>query len=232
MAMEEIKERCVLNDGKEITSYKYSFSKIEREHLTFLLQNHDKNTIEFFIDQLERDFSLMHYTVFEWNQGTKADQVKKLLNMISKLDLALKDVYDISSGRFFPLPFRKCITQDDAMENNDPEENRRLKINEEARSKAETIREPLQRLVEVLMSAIEIEKLKKGMRRRADELNLAFVIAKEFITYIGVPRPHTGPFISVVDYCFEIIENKQGDHTRAIRQALKKLSYSCPARVI
>jgi hypothetical protein len=112
------------------------------------------------------------------------------------------------------------------MEEKDSDSNRHPRLSGEARSNAEAACQPVQKLIEDLRSAIEIEKLKRGARQGADELNLAFVIAKEFEKHIGAPRPCSGPFPDIIDYCFEIMGIKGKDRTRAIRQALKKLSCS------
>jgi len=217
--MEEIKER--FSPGR--ISYHYCFTKTEREHLTNLLQGHDNNATEIFIDQLERDFSLMYYRVLEQNQGSTSDQAIKVRDIIFKLELALKYINKISSGQFLPMP-RKCVSQDDLIGKKDSGENRHSKTNPGPISSAETARQPLQKVIEDLKSVIEIIKLRSG-RPAADELELALTIGKEFEKYIGVPRPHAGPFGSIVEYCYEIITTKKGDRTRAIRQAIKTLSH-------
>lgn len=224
--MIEIKSEYISDGGREIVCEQWVFTQTERDHLTNILQGHEKNNIEVFIDQLERDFSLMYYCVFESNQGSKADQVIKLRDIISKLELAFKHIDKISSGQFEVLRFWKCVCQDDLMEKKYSDLNPRSKISIRPRSNAEAARQPLQKLIEDLKAAIEITKLRRGARQRADELDLAFVIAKEFGKFIEVPHPHAGPFAPIVEYCYEIITNKKGDRTRAIRQALKKLSSS------
>lgn len=221
--MEERRDEYALDDGRTVVSHRWCFSETEKETLKRFLQGYDRQAVSAFIDQLERDFSLMYYLVFEGNQRTKADQIKALHDMISGFERAFKDASKISSGRFLPLPFRKCITQDDAMEKKDIEENRRWEINDEARLNAETLREPLRRVIGALKSAIEKEKLKPGQRRRADELNLASVVGKEFKKYFGMPRRGAGQFASVVDYCYEIVTKRKNDRSRAVRQAIKEL---------
>ncbi len=55
--MREIEKKQVLDDAEECISFQYCFTKDEREDLRrpLLFQGFKKETIDFFIDQLEFD---------------------------------------------------------------------------------------------------------------------------------------------------------------------------------
>lgn len=223
-------------DGKLINHADYFLSHEERDHLiNTILKNYKEEKVREFIDRVEMHLSMCLRIFHYFNPKSHADQIQKLDDMIKTLEAASDRCLQILAGRVIPIPPRQCnFLVGWRLEERIDARNSRGAINFAARRNARAANEALQGLIENLRSARQIEKAKQG-RPKADELDLAFAIAEDFKKFVGAPRPHTGPFQEVCEYCFDILENKIGtgnDRTRAIRQALKKLSSYSPPKTI
>ena len=211
-------------DGKQTTDHYYYFSIEERNHITGILEGYNKENTKEFIDRIELDIRTALRIQRDWNIKSHADQIEKIDSVIQKLEAASQCILQISSGRFKPIPPRQCnFLVEWTLEEKINRRNSRGSINFEAGKNARTAYQPIQSLIENLRTARPIEKKKSG-RPGVDELELAFEIAKKFKRFIGAPRPNTGPFPEICDYCLEIAGIKGNDRTRTIRKALKKLS--------
>jgi hypothetical protein len=228
MAMEDIEFKDINEiDAKQIIDHYYYFSADERNHITGILKNHNKENIKEFIDRVEIDIRTTFRIQRDWNPRSHADQIEKLDSVIKKIEAASKYILQIASGRFKPILPRQCnFLVEWTLEERRNSRDSRGAINFEAGRNARIIYQPIRLLVENLRSAWQIEKLKRG-RPRTDELEFTFQIAKNFKRFIGVPRPNAGPFPKICYYCFGIVGIKGNKRTRTIRQALKKASSSC-----
>jgi hypothetical protein len=218
-------------DGKQIVSHFYYLTREERNHFTEILKDHDRAKTEKFIGRIQMDMEFSRKILDdEWKSGSHADQVVKLNDAVKTLRAASKCLLRIRSSRLKVLPPRQCNFLVEWMKNSRDPHSHSTVILETSRD-AGIARQPIERLIENLKLAIKIEKVDRG-RPRADELDLAFQIAKRFKEFIGTPCPNSGPFTHIVEYCFEIVGIKGCDRTRAIRYALRKLSQSQPSKMI
>jgi hypothetical protein len=218
-------------DGKQVVSHFYYLTRKERNHFTEILKDHDKAKTEKFINDVQIDLEFSRRILDdEWKSGTHADQVVKLNDAVETLRAASECLLRIRSSRLKVLPPRQCNFLVEWMRNSKEPHSHSTVILETSRD-ARVAREALERLIENLKLAIRIEKVNRG-RPRVDELDLAFQIAKSFKELIGTPRPNSGPFTHIVEYCFEIVGIKGRDRTRTIRYALRKLSQPQPSKMI
>jgi hypothetical protein len=235
--MERIEFRDISEfDGKQIISHHYYLSIEERNHITEILKHPKEENTKEFIDHIELDLGMALNIQHNWNQGSHDDQIKRLDGMIKRIEGASKYILQICSGRIKPIPHRQCnFLVEWTLEERRNRRDSRSSINSEAGRNARIARPAIKALIENLKSARQMEKLKRG-RPRTDELELVFQIAKRFKQFIGPPRPNAGPFREICDYCFEIIGIKISSEptrpTRAIRQALQKLSSSQSTKTV
>ena len=221
-------------DGKPITAHAHYFSPDEQSKFREILGKHEGPKVEAFIRSIE---PFMDYTLrilHRLSAETHVDHKDKLFAKRRHFEAAYKDILEICSGRFQVLPARQCDHSNwDCQDVGNP----RVKIRRDIAFAASFLPKYLQEIIEGLKLALEIDKVKRGNRHKADSFFLGFQIAKSFEKYIGVPRPYSGPFPAIVNYCFDIIEKKDRDEhhykapdrTRAVRQALRKLaSYRSP----
>jgi hypothetical protein len=208
-------------DGRPITTHFYCFSPEERTHIQEILKKYKKPKVEAFVRSVELYMNFSQQILDDLNFKNRADHRDKLFAIKRRFEATYKDILQIRSGRFRILPPHQCdFVNYNCKDTGNPQE----KIRREVSFNSTLIGEHLPEIIKNLTLAVEIEKVKRGGRRKADEFLLASQIAKSFKKYIGIPRPFAGPFGEIVQYCFGVIGIKGEDRTRAIRQAIKKLS--------
>lgn len=193
------------------------FSQGTRDRFLKTLKNYDRKKVQKFISLVESDLSFAYQLLNEKQNIYLKFDLEKWIKYSEEL---LKIFKEISGNKKIIPPPRKCnIFSDNFL--NDPwwQIIIHLKIN------ADKMIEPLQDFIKNLKEAYKLETLSKG-RPFADKFNLAYQIARRFQKYIEQPRQYSGPFSEIIDHCFNILGFKGSDRSRAIRQALKKLSQS------
>ena len=211
-------------DGKPITAHSYYFSREERTHLQGILKEYKKEKVELFMRPVETYMDYTRRILDHLNLHDRASHRDKLFKVKKHLEAVYKDIVNIKSGRFHVLPARQCSPEHWDYQDI---ENPRIKIRRETAFATSILgtSEYLQKIIENLTLALEIEKGKRG-DHNADQFLLVFQIARAFKKYIRAPHPYSGPFPAIINYCFGIIGFKGKKHTRAIRQALRKLRSS------
>jgi hypothetical protein len=221
-------------DGKPIAAHAYCFSPEEQADLRKFLKKHEEPKIEAFMRCIEVYVDYTRRILDRSNLRNRAAHRDKLSALRRRCEATYKDILQICSGRFQVLPPHQC---DPADWNFQDTGNPRVKIRREIAFATAILSTPeyLQKIIENLTSALEIEKVKRGEHYKADEFLLAFQIAQSFKKYIGMPRPYAGPFSGICKYCFDIIGMKMGERKnmqRTINAALKKLASAAPAKAI
>lgn len=220
-------------DGKSITRHAYYFSPEEQSHLRKILKEYEEPKIEAFMRSIEIYVDYTRRILDHLNLCDRTAHRDKLFKIRKHLEAAHKDIINIASGRFQVLPARQCNPEHwDCQDIENP----RVKTRREIAFATAILATPeyLQKIIENLIFALGIEKGKRG-GHNADQFLLAFQIGKTFERYIGRAHSYSGPFPEICEYCFEIVGikgGKENDRTRAIRQALKKLSSSSPIKSI
>jgi len=220
-------------DGKPITAHSYYLSQDEQVKIREILKEYREPKVEAFMRSIEIYMDYTRRILDYLNLRDRAAHRDKLFKVKKCLEAAHKNVLNIKSGRFHVLPARKCSPEHWDYQDI---ENPRVKIRREIAFAASILgtSEYLQKIIENLTLALEIEKGKRG-DHNADQFLLAFQTAQSFNKYIEKPHPSSGTFPRVCRYCFEIVgikSGKKGDRSRAIRQALKKLFSSSPTKTI
>jgi hypothetical protein len=214
-------------DGKPITAHSYYLSQDEQIKLREILKEYREPKVEAFMRSVEIYVDYTRRILDHLNLHDRAAHRDKLFKLRKRLEAAHKDILKIQSGRFQVLPARQC---DPVHWDYQDIENPRVKIRREIAFAAAILATPeyLQKIIENLTLALEIEKGKRG-DHNADQFLLAFQIAQSFNKYIEKPHPSSGPFPRICHYCFEIVgikSGEKGNRSRAIQQALKRLSSS------
>jgi len=207
-------------DGKPITSHAYYFSPEEQTYFHETLKGCEEQKVKAFMREIEIYLDYTQRILDHLNSKNRAAHRDKLFRLKTHYQAVYKNVLEIRSGRFQILPPRQC---DPSEWNFQDTKNTKVKVRREIAFAAAILSTPeyLQKIMENLETALEIEKVKRGGGRKADEFGLALQIAKSFKRNIGIPRPWSGPFPNIIIYCFDIIGIKGNDRTRAIRQAIK-----------
>lgn len=204
-------------DGKPITAHAYYFSPEEKGHLRKILKEHEEPRVEAFIRSVEMYVDYTRRILDHSYRWKRTLHRKKLSATIKHYEAAKKDTLKICSGRFQVLPPRQC----DVVNYYGKEtENLREKVRRDIVFANSFLPDHIEELIIGLRSALELEKVKRGDRHKADEFLLAFQIAQAFKKHVGVPRPYSGPFPIIVGYCFGMAGIKGADRSRAVRQAL------------
>ena len=227
LAILELQEKNSF-DGKPEIRRLYGFTEKTRTEFKKMLKNYDKEKAENLINRIDSDVG--NFLAARYALRNRQDlHVKRLENVINKLDRANRNILKIYSGRI-RVPLQPKHSYPYKFENpNDPFSG---DIFEEVKgscyANARIAFKSLQDLIRNLKSAVSIERRKRS-RPRADEDDLAFQIAMWFKEFIGQPRPLAGPFPKIVQEYFQICGIK-GDIMRrdTIQSALKKLSSSFP----
>lgn len=195
----------------------FYFNEDEREELKDLLREYDKNKVKKFISLVESDIS---FALQCSRERLPPDQKFKIEDMIKISKKLLAFIVDVSNGKeVIPPPRKTDLFTEKLLD--DPW----WRIIIASQVNAKKIKRPLQNFLTCLEEAYKLESRSKG-RPNADKFNLAYQIARRFKTHLGQPRPYSGPYKDVIIFCFRILGYKEGsDISRAIRQALKKLSH-------
>lgn len=229
----ELQEKNSFDKKPEI-KYLYGLREKTRSDFKDILKNYNKEKIKSFINHIESDIGNVVGTrrkLGNW-QHTRAQNLKDIIELLERANKYLLKIY---SGRL-EVPLQPKHSYAFKFENpNDPLSGDLYQlVGDTCKFNSKITFNLLQNLIRNLKSAVAIERKNRG-RPRSDEDDLAFQIAKWFQGLIGTPHPFSGPFPEIVERCFEIAGIKggrEGDRTRTIRQALKRLSSPYPIELV
>ncbi len=201
----------------------YYLSTEERTELQETLKSYEKPKVELFIRSVEFYLTAARQIIDHLNLKSRSKERNELIALRRRLEVSYEDILGICSGRFKILPPYQCdLFYYEGKEPKTPRESIRRNIIIEA----VFIRQHIEEIIRDLRLALDIERPSRRGRFQADEFRLATQIARAFNRFIGMPRPHSGPFTEICEYCFDIVGIRGDDRTRAIRQALRNISSS------
>jgi transposase-like protein len=221
MAMKEIILKSTTSYGNKITTSCFFFTDEERDHIFTILKKHnesyDKAKIEEFLDYTRAHIDIVRDIRRQPKSARHVEDLKNILKQFQKTRQYLIKILG-APNNFRVLRPRQCDYLIQWVK--DPKQGDLI---DETRRNAQGALDNIEKLLQNITYAIEIQKTNaQGGRPKADEFRFALLITRLFKRYIGIPRPHSGPFREVIEFCFEAAKIPGNDRSHAISQALKE----------
>lgn len=205
---------------REVVSYSYKFTKEERDDLSEHLEKFDNQKVKDFIDHLGIDLNMAYWVITRPDPKGQRSKLQKIINSLNKANENLFKILSHKGNFFQILPPRHV---DFIMEYLTTNKHPRPETNARIRCLSMTIYPLLKEMIEILESALKIEKTPRHCPI-ADKYGLRFCIEKRFEEYFRPVKPDSVLADGLIEFCFKAIGLKQFDYSRASKFSLKKLN--------